>query len=383
MNLRLLSLVFAPFAFGTSAFVFIGLIEPMAGDLSVGIPTIGQLQTVFAVACGIGGPVLARLVAGFDRKRMLLGVMAILAAMNMATALASSFELIAAIRFAGGLFAALTLPLSTTIAVNLVSEEQRPAAIATVLGGYTLAFLIGMPLGSVLGDMFGWQAAFWFACAICVVALAILALAAPDGIEAPDMGKQNFASALRGDNALLMGVTMLAFCATFVTVSFIGPVITAATGLTGSAIGAVQVATGVGSILGLGLGAWLAKLPARKGLGILVATTAITQLLFAVVMLNDLGVLALATLLVAMVAGSAALFATSPIIQTSLAKAAGSAATIAFALNGSMLYFGQGLGAALGGWVTAQFGLAWVGIAGTIIAVTALLIIARLGREAA
>lgn len=354
----------------------------MAGDLSIGIATIGQLQTVFAVACGIGGPVLARLVAGFDRKRVLLGVMAILAAMNMATALAASFELIAAIRFGGGLFAALTLPLTTTIAVNLVAEEKRPAAIATVYGGYTLAFLIGMPLGSVLGDMFGWQAAFWFACAICVLALAILALAAPARIEAPGMGQQNFASALRGDNALLMGITMLAFCATFVTVSFIGPVITAATGLTGSAIGAVQVATGVGSILGLALGAWLAKLPARQGLSILVATTAITQLLFAVVMLNDLGAFALATLLVAMVAGSAALFATTPIVQTSLAKAAGSAATIAFALNGSMLYFGQGLGAALGGWVTAQFGLEWVGIAGTIVAVTALLIISRLGRQA-
>lgn len=382
MNLRLLSLVFAPFAFGTSAFVFIGLIEPMAGDLAVGIPAIGQLQTAFAIACGLGGPVLARLVAGFDRKRVLLGVMAILATMNLATALASSFELIAAIRFAGGLFAALTLPLSTTIAVNLVSEEKRPAAIATVLGGYTLAFLIGMPVGSVLGDMFGWQAAFWFACAICLVALIVLALAAPARIEAPDMGQQNFASALRGDNALLMSITLLAFCATFVTVSFIGPVITAATGLTGSAIGAVQVATGVGSILGLALGAWLAKLPPRQGLAILVTTTAATQLLFALVMLNDLGALALVTLLLAMTAGSAALFATSPIIQTSLAKSAGPAATIAFALNGSMLYFGQGLGAALGGWVTAQLGLASVGIAGSIVALAALAMIAALGRKA-
>ena len=382
MNLRLLSLVFAPFAFGTSAFVFIGLIEPMADGLSVGIPAIGQLQTVFAVACGIGGPILARLLASFDRKRVLLGVMAILAVMNLATALASSFELIAAIRFAGGLFAALTLPLSTTIAVNLVAEDKRPAAIATVLGGYTLAFLIGMPVGSVLGDMFGWQAAFWFACAICLVALVILALAAPARIEAPDMGAQSFASALRGDNALLMGITMLSFCATFATVSFIGPVITKTSGLTGAAIGAVQVSTGVGSILGLALGAWLAKLPPRRGLAILVATTAITQILFALIMLNDLGALALVTLVLAMTAGSAALFATSPIIQSSLAKSAGPAATIAFALNGSMLYFGQGLGAALGGWVTAQFGLAWVGLAGTIVALAALAMIASLGRRA-
>jgi DHA1 family inner membrane transport protein len=383
LNPRLFSLVFAPFAFGTSAFVFIGLIEPMADDLSVGVPAIGQLQTVFALACGIGGPILARLVGGFDRKRVLLGVMTILAATNLATALASSFELIAAIRFAGGLFAALTLPVSTTIAVNLVSEDKRPAAIATVLGGYTLAFLVGMPLGSVLGDMFGWQAAFWFAFAICAVALIVLALAAPARIEAPETGKQNFASALKGDNALLMGITLLAFCATFATVSFIGPVITAATGLTGAAIGAVQVSTGVGSILGLVLGAWLAKLPARRGLAILVTTTAITQLLFAFVMLNELGILALAILIVAMTAGSAALFATSPIIQTSLAQSAGPAATIAFALNGSMLYFGQGLGAALGGWVTAQFGLGWVGLAGTIVALAGLAMIAGLGRRPA
>ena len=161
------------------------------------------------------------------------------------------------------------------------------------LAVYTLAFLIGMPVGSVLGDMFGWQAAFWFACAICLVALVILALAAPARIQAPDMGAQSFASALRGDNALLMCITMLAFCATFATVSFIGPVITKASGLTGAAIGAVQVSTGVGSILGLALGAWLAKLPPRRGLAILVATTAFTQMLFALIMLNDLGSMAL------------------------------------------------------------------------------------------
>jgi DHA1 family inner membrane transport protein len=303
--------------------------------------------------------------------------------MNAATAMASSFELIAAIRFAGGFFAALTLPLCTTIAVNLVSLDKRPAAIATVLGGYTLAFLIGMPAGSVLGDIFGWQAAFWLACSICVAALVILALAAPAHIEGPDTGKQNFASALRGDNALLMGITLLAFCATFATVGFIGPVITKATGLIGAAIGAVQVATGVGSILGLVLGAWLARLPPRQGLAILVSTTAVTQMLFALLMLNDLGAVAIPVLLLAMTAGSAALFATSPIIQTSLAKTAGSAATIAFALNGSMLYFGQGLGAALGGWVIAQFGLAWVAMAGVIVAVAALAMVALLGRRAA
>uniref|UniRef100_UPI0030DCBEC3 hypothetical protein n=1 Tax=uncultured Maricaulis sp. TaxID=174710 RepID=UPI0030DCBEC3 len=99
MNLRLLSLAFAPFAFGTSAFVFVGLIDPMAIDLQVGVPMVGQLQTVFAVACGLGGPILARLLGGFDRKRLLMMVLAGLVLLNIATALVSDFQAIAAIRF--------------------------------------------------------------------------------------------------------------------------------------------------------------------------------------------------------------------------------------------------------------------------------------------
>jgi MFS family permease len=86
MNPRILSLVFAPFAFGTSAFVFIGLIDPMAEGLGVGVPLIGQLQMVFAIACGFGGPFLARLLSGVDRKRLLVGVLASMVAMNFASA---------------------------------------------------------------------------------------------------------------------------------------------------------------------------------------------------------------------------------------------------------------------------------------------------------
>jgi MFS family permease len=103
MNPRILGLVFAPFAFGTSAFVFIGLIDPMAEGLGVGIPVIGQLQMVFAIACGFGGPFLARLLSGVDRKRLLVGVLASMVAMNFASALAPDFATLAGLRFAGRL----------------------------------------------------------------------------------------------------------------------------------------------------------------------------------------------------------------------------------------------------------------------------------------
>lgn len=383
MNLRLLSLVFAPLAFGTSAFVFIGLIDPMAKNLGVGIPEVGRLQTIFAVACALGGPVLARLLSQWDRKGLLLLVMAILTATSIGSAMAPTYGVLAGIRFAGGLFAALTLPLATTLAVSMVDETRRPSAIATVLAGYTLAFLLGMPLGSVLGDAFGWRAAFWFAAGISVIAFVLIGLGAPGGVAPPVVGKASFAEALRGENAVLMLMTLAAFTATFCTVSFIGPVITGISGLTGAAIGAVQVATGVGSLVGLPLGAVLARFRTRLALRILLTSTVLSQSLFFLGLKFDLGWFALPALLIAMISGSAALFATSPIIQSNIAKNAGEAATIAFALNGSMLYLGQGVGAFLGGLGIAQIGLAAVGILGAGVGLIGLVLTGRLDREAA
>lgn len=154
-------------------------------------------------------------------------------------------------RAQGGLFAALTLPLASTIAVNMVPDVKRPAAIATVLVGYTLAFLIGVPMGTFLGDAFGWRAAFWFSAVVSALAVLVIMVAAPKGVSAPELAGSTFKDALRGDNVLLMVITFLGFSATFVTVSYIGPVITAFSGLTGAGIGDIQIAVGVGSLLGL------------------------------------------------------------------------------------------------------------------------------------
>ena len=378
MNARLLSLVFAPFALGTSAFIYIGLIEPMANDLGVGIASVGQLQTAFAVACGIGGPVLARLLAGYDRKLLLLGVLSILAVMNIASALAPDLVTIGSIRFAAGFFAALTLPLASTLAVSLVPEAQRASAIATVLAGYTLAFLIGMPAGSILGDIYGWRSAFWLAGGIAATAFVVIAAFAPAHVHAPEAGASSFRRALQGDNPKLMLITLLGFVATFTTVSYVGPVITLTTGLTGSGIAAIQLSTGIGSLLGLPAGAMLARLPARKALGILLGAVLVTQLLFSLGMLVELAWAAIPLLIFTMMFNSASLFGTSPVIQSQLANAAGPAATIAFALNGSMLYLGQGIGSSLGGAVTSITGLGWTGITGAVAALLAILLARRL-----
>lgn len=342
---------------------------------------VGQLQLLFALACGLGGPILARLLGNIDRKNLLIAVLFSLVIMNALSALATSFETIASIRFIGGLVAALTLPLATTIAVNMVEESNRPKAIATVLAGYTMAFLIGIPLGTVLGNTFGWRVAFWFATAIALLGAFVVALVAPSKINIPSTKGIGFKAALAEDNVKLIFITMLNFLATFTTVAYIGPVITKTTGVSGITIGAVQIATGIGSLLGLPAGAASARLHIRKALSVLLLLTVLTQVMFSVGMLFSLDWLAIPTVVLSMALGSASVFASLPVIQSTLVNAAGGAATIALALNGSMLYFGQGMGAAFGGFIIAVFGISWIGLGGALSAVIALLLVYSLAND--
>ncbi|MEM9724694.1 MAG: MFS transporter [Pseudomonadota bacterium] len=380
---RIYALALTPVAFGTSAFGFTGILEPMAGDLSVTVAAAGQLQTVFAVACAIGGPIVAALTTRVDRTRLLLFVLAALATMNTLAALAPSFSALLGIRVVGGLFCALALPVATSIAVTLADEPDRPKAIAVVLMGYTGAFLLGVPLGTALGDAFGWPAAFWLATAFSLTALAIVAFTAPRGVLPPPSPEGAMRAALSGANPVLMLITLLSFAATFATVSFAGPVVTASSGVSGGSIGAVQVAVGLGSLLGLPLGAAMAVNPSRA-IPLLLSAVILGQGLFTLGMLYDFGGVDTALLALTMAFSAAALFALSPVVQTQLAANAGPAATLAFALNGSMLFLGQGVGAAAGGAVIAGVGIAWTGAVGAALGLAGLLLFAvALGRPRA
>ncbi len=381
MNAKLLALAFGPLAFGLSGFAFVGLIDPMAADLNESVAVIGQLQAAFFIACGIGGPFVARATGGFDRKRLLLWVIAGMAAMNAVSAIANSFEAIVFARLVGGVFAALTLPVASTIAVGLVDEAKRPKAIAIVLGGYTVAFLLGIPVATALGDWLGWRAAFWLASVSGMVALGITLLAVPSEGSAPSAISASFKAALVEQNPKLLLISLIGFTATFTTVSFIGPIITAVTSLEGAAIGAVQISTGVGSLLGLSAGAYLARFPLRYSLEVSMTVAAITQAAFSLGMFNDLGVLAIPSVIAIIIFGSGAMFATNPIVQTELARSSGPAATIAFALNSSMIYLGQGLGAVCGGLVIAFGSLSWTGFAGAVLAVFATMAVASIKRR--
>ena len=373
--MKFFALMLAPLCMTTGVFVFAGVLEPMAADLGVSVGVAGQLQSIFTISCAIFGPILAILTGGLGRKALLVATLGFLAVMNAVSAMMTTFESLALARAVTGALGALALPMASTIAVILVGPEKRARALALVYAGVSLAFVTGIPLGSTVGEAFGWQASFWLAAALCAFGFVMVMAFVPRVPTPPKPPKGAYAAVFAWPTTGYLMVTLCAFAGIFSSIGYIGPVVTRLTGLTGHGVGMVQMLSGLGSFLGLTLGTRLVERQARGPLIWLFLFIGISQAIFATAMIGGWsGAMALAAVVCAMTIGSTSLFGTAPIVQTRLATTAGGAATLAFTLNGSMVYLGQGLGVVFGGAMLDAYGLPFVPVAGMLVACTGLLL---------
>jgi MFS transporter, DHA1 family, inner membrane transport protein len=376
MDRRIAVLALASFAMGTEAFVYAGHLEALATDLGRSVAAAGQLATAFAATCALTAPLVAGAVAHLQRRAVLVAGLSLIGALNLLAALAPSLEILIALRIACGLSAGLVGPIASLAAAELAPPEQRGKAMGVVLAGMTLAFVLGIPLGSVIGDVAGWRGTFAYAGAVAIVTALILRIALPAIPGGRRTSLSSFTAAWRPDVALPLTLTLLGFAATFTTIAYVGPVVTAISGLTGSGVGAMQALIGIGSIIGIVLGIRTTDSPqAGRVLVFSFVVSALALSLYSLLMSGDPGDpaapvlssprgLVILALSIAMVMGAAALFARTPIIQARLVAAAPpTARPVILALNGSMVFLGQGLGAALGGVTIAVAGLPALGYA--------------------
>ncbi|MDX5331018.1 MAG: MFS transporter [Caulobacteraceae bacterium] len=361
MNLRIFVLALSTFAFGSGALIFVGLLEPMAADLGVPVGAAGQLQTVYVLTSAFAGPPLAFLIGRFERKQVLLLALGASVALNLACYLTPGFGLILVLRAILGAIAAMAGPAASAAASALAPPERRGSALAIVMGGMTVAFLMGIPLGSVVGSIFGWRSAFLLSTGLSALALVAIALAVPRVTPpAPGPGQ-----GLRGAAVLpLFASTFLAFGANMTITTYIAPILRLQAGVTGAGVAAFQMLVGVGSFIGLTLGGRAAD----RGAGGLSVTLGFLGLALAA-SLHSLELLragpagwdAYAIVAMAVLAGSTALFSVMPVIQSRLIQRAPASAPLALAFNGSSASLGQAFGGALGGLLLAQGALSVTG----------------------
>ncbi len=364
MDPRIWLLTAAQFAAATGAYAFTGQLAGMAADLGVSVAAAGQLSAAYAMTYALAAVPAAALTARADRRRLLALGLTLVGLLNLATALAASFAGALALRVLTGL--AITLVLPGVAAAMLVPPAQRARAMATVLAGLTLAFSLGIPLGSVIGGWFGWRACFLFGGTLSLAAAVGVRLGLPPLPSTDRGGAGSARRVLRRDILLLLAVNLTAFTGLFCIAAYLGPIVTASTGFSGAAIGAIQVFIGLGSLAGIALGGrgpGGARLPAGLMLLLMAALASYSLLLAA-----DAAAWHAAPLAVLVFAGSVALFAMAPLVQTRLVELAPADRAVALAMSGAVALAGQGLGAAYGGAVIAVAGLAFTGLAGALVA---------------
>ncbi|MHC8334265.1 MFS transporter [Pseudomonas sp. LB3P25] len=381
-------LALGTFAVGTESFMIAGLLPGMATDLDVSVGVAGQLVTVFALAYALSSPVLAALSGNLNRRRLLIGAMALFAAANLLAFAASGYWSLMAARVVLALAAAVYVPGANALASVVVPPEQRGRAIAIVNGGLSLAIALGVPAGTVLGAAMGWRATFASVAIISALAVVGLLMGLPREIGAglaTASLRQRVSTAAQPAVLRTLLITTLWAMASYTTYTYLAPLLEATTLINGPAIGFVLFGWGVSAAIGLAISG-----PAvdRKGpRAVILPALATSTTAFIVLSLAPHVVgkqIVVVPIVLAIAAWGVAHWAFYPAQQTTLVGVAGVAsAPVVLSLNASFMYLGFSLGAGLGSLTLRYSSLANLGFVSAFCAAAALTLAYASGRRPA
>lgn len=234
--LWLLALALAAFAVQTDDFIIIGVLPSIAFDVDVSEAAAGQLVTVYSLVYALTAPLWAVLFARISRRRALFWALAVFTAANVVVPLVDGYLPLVALRVVAALAAAVVLPASLAIASTQAPPERRGRYLATVMTGLTGAILIGVPLGTWIGALLGWQATFVFGGLLGLASLALAARALPAGADGTDQEPQAPADLVRPlvnrTVAVVLAITVLTVAGNLAFQTYIAVVLSGLSGVT-------------------------------------------------------------------------------------------------------------------------------------------------------
>ncbi|MCW8307760.1 MFS transporter [Acidiphilium sp. PA] len=340
----MIALIVASFAIGTSEFVIVGLVPELARDFAVSVPQAGYLVTAYALGVTFGSPFVAVLVGRWQRRTALISLMGVFVLGNALCALAPGYWTMMAARVITALSHGAFFGIGSVVAADLVPREKRARAVALVFLGLTMANVLGVPAGTILGQAAGWRATFWAVMAIGLLSMAAIAVLLPKGMPGGSGRLLNEVRILGRTQVLLaMLMAVLSSMSLFSVFTYIAPLLEKVSGLSPHWVSVALLIFGAGLTAGGLLGGRLADRHSART--IMLTFSALAVILVALWLLSFNGVLAVGVLLVW---GIAVFTMVSP-LQTRVIDYARDAPNLASTINQGAFNLGNAAGAWLGG----------------------------------
>ena len=356
------ALLLGNFVTGTAILLPAGMLTELASGLNVSVPTAGSLLLVSGVVVAVGAPLIAAFTSSVDRRVLLTASLTLLIVTHIASALATSFDMLMATRVVMAIAAAIFTPQAASTVGALLPPERRSSAITMIFVGWSMATVAGVPLGGYVASTLGWPAAFAIVAALALIATAVVWMTVPAGVKITPLNGASWARVLTSKALMtVLLVTVLNGTGQFTLFTYLKP--------------SLKESLEAGAALVTFVLAWYG---ASATLGNVIAARVVDRIgaaraaLFALLMMASglvlwaAGAHILAVVLAAATVWGLGTFATNSIQQARLAGIAPELTSASISLNTSAIYAGQAAGSGLGGLlIKAQMmpDLPWVGAA--------------------
>jgi predicted MFS family arabinose efflux permease len=360
----LLALAISAFAIGTTEFISVGLLPLIANDLEIPVTTAGLTVSLYALGVTFGAPILTSLTSSMSRKSLLLWIMVIFIIGNGLAASATSIGVLLAARVISALSHGIFMSIGSTIAADLVPENKRASAISIMFSGLTVATVTGVPVGTFIGQQFGWRMAFVLIIVVGVIALLANSILVPSSLRKGSVSsfRDQIKIVTNGRLLLVFTITALGYGGTFVVFTYLSPILQDITGFKDGTVAAILLGYGIAIAIGNMIGGKISNQNPIRALFYMFTVQAVV--LFILMFTAPFKIAGLITIFFM---GLLA-FMNVPGLQVYVVMLAEryvpSAVDVASALNIAAFNAGIAIGSYLGGIITDSIGLihtTWIG----------------------
>ncbi|MGE7989367.1 MFS transporter [Lysinibacillus fusiformis] len=362
--IALISLALSAFAIGTTEFVIVGILQEVATDLGITVTKAGTLVSGYAVALAIGTPIVVVMTGKFPKKGYLVILMIVFTLGNLLATVAPTYSILLLSRVITAVSHGVFFAVSATVAADMVPANKKGTAISIMFTGLTVATILGVPLGTYIGQVFGWRMSFAAVAVLALIALLVSLVAVekvPRSMHSPslkDVG--SLIANPRIITALLM--TVFGFGGTFALFTYIAPILEEISGYEAASISWLLLIYGIAVAIGNIVGGKLANGHPVRGLRFVFLFQGIA-LLLPIWLLPNKSLTIFSLVLIGLFA-----FMMSPGVQAYILmlaeKLVPTAKDVASALNISAFNIGIAAGSALGGLAVDHMNImdtAWIG----------------------